>query len=130
MFKKIIKSKDFRYLLLYGVFGGIAALVDFSVFTGCVKGLHIHNVVSNIISMHAGMLVSFTLNNFLNFKKRDKIFRRFLAYYAIVLIGMGISSLIIAIGSAYMPVLIVKVIAMAVATAIQYLFNRFFTFRF
>lgn len=128
--KKLLVSKDFINIFLYGVIGVLAAVVDFTVFTVCVELIGIHNILANLISMHMGMIVSFTLNSCFNFKKTDKLFRRFLSYYAIVLVGMGISSLLIGVLSNFMPVLIVKVISMVVVSIIQYLLNRFITYRF
>ena len=130
MLKRIFKTKDFRYILLYGIIGGLAAIVDFSIFTLCVKEFRVSAIISNLISMHIGMLVSFSLNTYFNFKKTDKLFRRFLSYYSIVLVGMGISTLIIMIGTNYLPVLIVKLIAIVIVTVIQYLFNRLITYKF
>jgi len=130
LLKEMLKKKDFRYIVMYGVIGGIAAVIDFSAFAFCVKVLFIHNVVANLISMHLGMLFSFTCNTFFNFKKTDKFLRRFLSYYIIVLIGMGISSIMVGILSIHFPVLIVKLIAIIIVSIIQYMLNRFVTYRF
>jgi putative flippase GtrA len=130
MFKRLINNSFIRNLVLYGIFGVIAAVVDFSVFTVCFKYLLIDKFIANLISMHIGMLVSFTLNTFANFKKPDKLFRRFLSYYIIVLVGMGITTLIIWLGTAYLPVLVLKAISIVVASIIQFFLNRFITYKF
>ncbi|MDR3644127.1 MAG: GtrA family protein, partial [Clostridia bacterium] len=81
MLKRFLKSELFRNLFFYGLFGGLAAVVDFSVFTLLYSGLGVHKLIANLISMHAGMLVSFSLNTFFNFRKTNRLLRRFASYY-------------------------------------------------
>ncbi|MDD4797726.1 MAG: GtrA family protein, partial [Eubacteriales bacterium] len=84
-----------RNLALYGCIGGLAAVVDFGCFYLLNTGLSVNRYAANILSMHMGMLVSFALNSSMNFKKTDRLLQRFLSYYAIVLCGMGLSSLLL-----------------------------------
>ena len=94
-------------------------------------GLGIDKFLANLISMHVGMLVSFSLNTTLNFKKTDKLFRRFLSYYVIVLGGMGISSAILWLGSFLTSSeTIVKAFSVVFVAAIQFVFNKLITFKF
>ena len=120
-----------KNLILYGFIGGLAAVVDFGVFYGMNTGLGIDKFLANLISMHVGMLVSFSLNTTLNFKKTDKLFRRFLSYYVIVLGGMGISSAILWLGSFLTSSeTIVKAFSVVLVAAIQFVFNKLITFKF
>lgn len=130
MLKKLFENKDFRNFFFYGVIGGVAAIVDFSVFALCVNGFQINQFVANLVSAHLGMLVSFSLNTFLNFKKSDKLLRRFLSYYIIVAAGMAISSFLIWVGTMILPVLVVKAAAIVIVSIVQYLLNRFVTYKF
>ncbi|MDR3644154.1 MAG: GtrA family protein [Clostridia bacterium] len=129
MLRKFLKSELFRNLIFYGLFGGLAAVVDFSVFTLLYSELGVHKLVANLISMHAGMLVSFSLNTFFNFRKTNRLLRRFASYYLIVLVGMGVSSAIIGLGSAYLPVLLLKAISIVVSAMAQFVLNRLITYR-
>jgi putative flippase GtrA len=120
----------FRSLLLYGVFGGIAALVDFSVFYALAQGAGINKFVANIISMHAGMVVSFALNRNFNFKKRDKLARRFFIYYAVILVGMALSSFLLWVLGLWLPSkAVVKAITILIVSGLQFIVNKYVTFQ-
>jgi len=80
--------------------------------------------------MHVGMLISFTLNTFVNFKKANKLFMRFLCFYSIILVGIGISTIILKFGTALAPVTYVKIFSMVFVAAIQFVLNKFITFKF
>ncbi len=127
-----VKNKaTLKNLFFYGLIGGLAAVVDFGVFFGLNTGLQIDKFVANIISMHAGMLVSFSLNATMNFKKTDKLLRRFLSYYFIVLCGMGLSSLILWIGGFITSSeTLVKAFSVVFVAAVQFVFNKLVTFKF
>lgn len=119
-----------RNLVLYGIIGALAALVDFGSFYLMNTGLSWNRYAANIVSMHLGMLVSFSLNTKVNFQKTDKLWRRFLSYYIIILGGMGLSSLILWIGSFVTDSsTIVKAFAVVFVAAVQFVFNKFVTYR-
>ena len=146
LIERFRNSPDFRYILLYGLIGGVAAIIDFSIFTLCYHTLplddSIRKVISNVISIHCGFVFAFSMNTAFNFKKRDKIFRRLLSYYGIALVGLGLSSLILqygtpladfllaGIGTHSLHISAVKIFAMGVVSAAQYVLNRLITYRF
>lgn len=118
-----------RNILLYGVIGGLAAAVDFGTFFLFHSLLGMNKFVANLISMHIGMLVSFSLNAKINFKKTDKLLRRFLSYYAIVLCGMAVSTFILWLGALVTDSeTIVKLFAVILVAGIQFLLNKLITF--
>lgn len=118
-----------RNLVLYGFIGGLAAGVDFGVFY--LLNMHISEYIANIIAMHVGAIVSFTLNAKFNFQKTDKLIQRFLSYYLIVLCGMGLSSCIFWAFDFFIDSEnIIKVISMIIVAGVQFFLNKFITFKF
>ena len=126
-----LKSKDlFRNAFLYLIFGGVAFIFDYLIFLLLYFQIDFEKYIANIISMHVGMLVSFSLNAFINFKKTNRIGIRFIKYYAIILCGIGLSSLILWVGGFFIErVEIIKLIALIVVSGLQFILNRFYTFR-
>ena len=128
MLKRLVSNKELTRIILYCVFGGISAFAEFSVFAACIYLFALDKIIANIISIHISMLISFSLNTFLNFKKKDKLLRRFLLFYSFILLGVGLSSIIINFGTAYLNVLLVKFIAMNIVAVFHYTLNRFITY--
>jgi putative flippase GtrA len=86
---------------------------------------------ANVISIHVGIFTSFILNRQLNFKVKNKTALRFLSFYTIGLIGLGISELMlylmVTVGE--MNELICKLISIVVVALIQFLLNKYITFK-
>lgn len=120
-----------QQLISYGVIGILAAGVDFGVFTFINNwgGGSISPVIANIAGTFTGFLVSFSCNTFLNFKKKDRLFRRFLSYFGICLLGMGISSMVIYLFEGYINLSILKILCIGGAAIFQFILNKLFTFR-
>jgi putative flippase GtrA len=86
---------------------------------------------ANIISIHVGIFMSFILNRSFNFKVKDKTTQRFLSFYAVGLTGLGISELMlylmVTLGG--MNELLCKLISIVVVALIQFLLNKYITFK-
>lgn len=127
-FKQRIRS--FSECFFYGLIGIFAAAIDFGIFYILTVPLGLNKFISNIISMHIGMLVSFSLNATVNFKKTDRIFYRFIRYYLIILFGMGLSSAILWAGGFIISSnIILKAIAIMIVAGVQFVLNSTLTFR-
>lgn len=121
----------FRHLILYGIIGSFCAALDFCLFsTLCYCGF-ISYLWANLISIHIGIFTSFFLNRSLNFKVKDKVTTRFLSFYMVGLVGLGISE-----GMLYLMVtkggwneIVSKLISIIVVALIQFLLNKYITFR-
>lgn len=121
----------FRNLILYGIIGGFCAALDFGVYTALCYFDIMPYLWANIISIHVGIFMSFFLNRSLNFKVKDKAAQRFLSFYAVGLTGLGISE-----GMLYLMVtkggwneIACKLVSIVVVALIQFLLNKFITFR-
>jgi len=122
---------QFRNLILYGLIGGFCAALDFAVYTVLCECDIMPYLWANVISIHVGIFTSFVLNRSFNFKVKDKATVRFLSFYTVGLIGLGISELMlylmVTIGE--MNELVCKLISIVVVALIQFLLNKYITFK-
>lgn len=122
--------KLFRELFLYGMIGAFSASMDTISFLLLGKaGLSL--LPANFISVNIGIGLSFFLNTYFNFKKADRISRRAIRFFSIGYIGLLLSMGIMWAGMhiAGMDKLIVKIISVIAAAVLQYVLNKFVTFK-
>ena len=131
--KQTIKQlyNKFRHLILYGIIGGLCATLDFGIYTLLCHFDVLSYLWANVISIHCGIICSFLLNRTFNFKVKDKTPQRFLSFYVVGLIGLGISELML-----YVMVtiggwneLLCKLISVVVVALIQFVLNKYITFK-
>lgn len=122
----LYKNKDF---ILYAIIGGFCAALDFGVYTTIC--FLIPYLWANVISTHCGIFCSFLLNRQFNFKVKDKTLIRFLSFYIVGLVGLGISSLLlyILVDLAQANEIICKLLTIVIVAIIQFLLNKFITFK-
>ncbi|MBR2368669.1 MAG: GtrA family protein [Paludibacteraceae bacterium] len=125
------KELFFRYqdLLFYAIIGGFCAGLDFGVYS--VLCFIMPYLWANVISTHCGIFCSFLLNRQYNFKVKDKTIKRFFSFYTVGLLGLGISSLLlyILVDIAHFNELICKLLTIVIVAIIQFLLNKFITFK-
>lgn len=125
-----IDKQLLRQILLYGIIGGTSAALDFLIFLLLGTYLHINEHIANIISTHCGIALSFVLNSRYNFKKTDKLARRALTFYLTGICGLLISSGLLILGNALeIPVNLTKLFSIFFAAVVQFVINKFVTFR-
>lgn len=120
----------FKEMILYGIFGLFAASMDTLSFMLLSKiGLSL--LAANFISVNIGIAISFLLNTFLNFKKSSKLGQRALKFFGVGYMGLALSTFIMWYGVTIMhqKQIIIKVISVVIVAAVQYLLNKFITFR-
>ena len=120
--------KKYRNFILYGVFGVIAAGLDYGI-CFLINHAGVSLELASIIGNVCGFFFTFSTNTFVNFKKYDRIVFRFISYILICLIGWGLSTLILHLFKDSVNNYILKVVAMAVSAVIQYFLNKFITYR-
>lgn len=129
---KFVKSlySKFRNLILYGIFGGISAGLDFVIYTLLVM-FGTNYVVANIIGVHCGILTSFILNRNFNFRVKDKATTRFLSFYMVGLLGLVLSTSMLYAMVNWMQLseIYSKLITIFVVAIIQFLINKYVTFK-
>lgn len=119
----------FRNLILYGIIGAMCAALDFGIYS-CLC-LVIPFLLANIISTHVGIICSFLLNRYYNFKVKDKTPQRFVSFYLVGLLGLGLSEVLL-----YLFVdifdwsnLLSKLFTIFIVALLQFLLNKYVTFK-
>jgi putative flippase GtrA len=120
-----------RNFVLYAFIGVTGVTIDFLIFTFLVKVLGLYYVISNLISVSFGLVNNFILNRRYNFKVYNKPVHRFMSFYFIGITGIAISTLLIHVltETLSIPVLVSKIISVIIVVILQYIANRFITFR-
>ena len=121
----------FRHLILYGIIGSCSSGLDFLLYTLFVSTFGWHYLVSNCISILAGITTSFTLNRSYNFKVKDKIKQRFSIFLTVGFCGMLLSDLILwcCIDLMAMNKIVSKLLSIVPVVFFQFLINKYITFK-
>ncbi len=124
----ITRGKEF---IKYCFIGGISASLDFVLFIILFKSLGLHYQVANAVSVCAGITNSFFCNAFFNFKVTDRLLQRYTSFFAIGMIGLLISALLLFLfvegfGLAMVPSKAVSIVIVAIT---QYLLNSAISFK-
>lgn len=119
-----------RELILYGIIGASGAALDLLVFWLLTTYLGWHPVPATAVSVSLGIGNNFVWNAFINFKTRDRLLLRFLSFFAIGLIGVLLSMLLIFLlhDVVSLDPLLAKLISIPVVVVGQFLANRSITF--
>lgn len=118
-------TAKYRQLLLYGLIGGGSATLDLLAFLALYNLLGVNALLATTISTSLGITASFLGNTFFNFKVTDRLHHRFILFYAVGLLGLGLSVAIIYVlhDLAGLNANIAKVISIPLVVAAQYLLN-------
>ena len=131
--KNTIKSLyvKHRILILYGIIGGLSVFVDFAVFGLLSCFFPKYYLLANVISVNCGIINSFLLNRYFNFKVKNKFVLRFIVFYLVGLVGLLISSglLFLMVNLGEMSLFISKIATIFVVTVFQFTLNKNVTFK-
>ena len=132
--KSLIRFTFIRYpilrnILLYGVFGLLAFVLDYGISVGLTKSVmkgtpEIASIIGNI----AGFVFTFTTNTFWNFKTKGKFLLRAASYGGITLVGMGISTACIHLLKGSIKFGLLKLLVLVFVSAIQFVLNKLITY--
>ncbi len=121
----------FRNLILYGIIGGFSACIDFLIFYTLSNILDFYYVVANIISVTIGISISFILNKSYNFKVKDKVLKRFIIFFSIGFGGLLLSTALLYLFIDFLSLdkIISKILSIILVVLIQFVLNKFITFK-
>lgn len=131
-YKKFISEefKLFRQIFIYIFFGGLSTIIDIGIYSYLVHFLNISYLTSNAISSSCGLIASFILNTFFNFKPKDDFFKRFILFIIIGISGILLSQMLLwlfhFISSNY---IINKIISALIVAAYQFVLNKVITYK-
>lgn len=125
------RKSSLHSFVKYGLVGVLGLLVDVGLFYLLHKIVGVNYVLANVISSSVAVIHNFFLNSFFTFKVTDQRWKRFLSFYLVALIGMGISSLmlILMVSVWHMDAVVSKVITIFFVAVIQFFVNKRITFR-
>lgn len=150
--KELTNKKGLRELVKYGLVGTVGMAIDMGVFyllavkysvqypfsvyirelLGDKIPLYVIDAdISHVISSLLAITNNFILNSYFTFKVTDNKFQRFLSFAGIAAIGLVVSTSLITIlvGKFGIGEMYAKVIATCFVAALQFVINKFFTFK-
>jgi len=128
---KLIKNKTLRKLIKYGIIGSTSFLIDLTVTYYLKEVLGLNKMVANTCGFCTGACYNFLFNKFWSFRSNNNIFREFIVFAMIALIGLGLNSLVILFFNGVLDInfYICKVIAVAVVFFWNFSMNNRFNFK-
>jgi len=126
LFVRLLNSSFVKYALV----GVVGLVVDMGLFYVFYEILHINYIVSNIMSSSLAVVNNFILNSIFTFKVKNKLFYRFISFFSIALVGMALSSgmLAVMIDGMHLNSMVSKAISVFFVALIQYYVNKKLTF--
>lgn len=119
-----------KEMFLYGIIGLTSACIDTLLFHLLTSKAGIYSLYANVCSVIVGICLSFTLNLFFNFKTKDHVARRFASFFMVGMFGLILSEAILALGELQSwNMLMTKIASVVIVAAIQYILNKFISFR-
>lgn len=124
-------KKEITMLITYNFVGLINTAIDFCLFFVLTKWFYIHITISQIFSYSVGMINSYFMNRKLTFKSNKTInIVEFISFLSINVISLTISTIVLnTMVTVTDSLLFSKITATFFAMAINYLGQRFITFR-
>jgi putative flippase GtrA len=128
---KSFKEISSREFILYIIFGLFSAGIDFTIFYLLFNYKNLEVVFATVISTFCGYMISFLLNSFINFKRTNHAFVRFIKFATIGTTGIALSAVIITIGVDNLGIdgNFMKIISIIIIGTLQYLLNSRITFK-
>ncbi len=129
-------TENFRELVLYGIIGGGAVVIDIGLYMIFVRlggdpstKSDLYNQVAHYIAVAVAVVYSFTLNSIFTFKKRDQLVKRFLSFAGVSAIGALVSGAIIfSLTKLGVNADVAKIIGLPFIFIVQFTLNRLTTF--
>jgi|LakMenEpi03Aug12_release.lakeMendotaPanAssembly.Ray.scaffolds.fasta_scaffold1325040_1 putative flippase GtrA len=118
------------HLILYIIIGSFAFFID-NLFFKIIFDAKFNYFISNIISVHLGVITSFCCNIKFNYKIKRNLKFRFVSFYFISFIGLFVSSVFLFLFINYLQInpFYSKIISSSIAAILQYLLNSYFSFK-
>jgi putative flippase GtrA len=89
--------RDLVKFLKYGIGGGLASIITFSLTYFLTEKIKIYYLISAILGYFAGFLINFIFQAFITFKTKTELyFQRFLKFIFFQIIGLAFYSFLLA----------------------------------
>lgn len=125
----IFKNKLLNQILKFGLVGGTAFVIDYVLLYFCTEFLHIHYLISSIISFTVSVIFNYILSIkwVFDVKKKQDV-KDFVIFIILSVVGLGINSLIMYVmvekfGVYYM---LSKIVSTAVVMVYNFITRKIF----
>ena len=99
MINKFIHSKLFKQLFRFGIVGFTAFLIDAGLLYVLTDFLHIHYLITSVISFIVSLIYNYILSIFWVFDvKKKQTYKEVLLFTILSVIGLGINQLVMYLG--------------------------------
>ncbi len=118
--------------LSFGAIGVLNSLVDFGVFWTAYKYAAVPLIPANVLSWLVAMSFSYVLNSFITFAResgRKLRWRDYLTFAASGIPGVIANTAALKLASLVVPVLVAKLVAIAVSFVVNFSLSHFVVFR-
>jgi putative flippase GtrA len=121
----------YRQFIIYSIIGLSGATLDLALFLVLFNVVKMDKNIATGISTSLGIINNFTLNVLFNFKTKDNLLRRFISFYSIGLIGLGIT---LGIFYVFVDLLkfntnLIKILSIIFVVLVQYNLNKKISFK-
>ncbi len=126
----IEKYPILREGFFYGIIGITTSTIDSLTFF-VLRTVKVNLFLSNFIGVNVGILLSFLLNTFLNFKQTDHLLKKALSFFSVGYIGLCISMFImwLFVEEFHWREFWVKIASIIIVAIIQFILNKLITYR-
>ena len=127
----LLQGIDQKKFVTYIIIGGFATSLDVGIFLFLHELIVIKALICHSISVPTAAIVSFSLNAYLNFKKTDLLFRRFISFSTIIGIGylLGVLFIFVIDDVLHLGGTIGKLVSLPFVVTVQFYLNSKITFK-
>lgn len=120
-----------RQFIIYSIIGICGVSVDYGIFFVLHNFFNFDAQLANLVSTPIAITNNFIWNVIFNFKTKDKLVQRYLSFFAVGMVGLVITAVIIEafVNRAGINANIVKAGSIVVVVLVQYNLNRRITFK-
>lgn len=129
----LIGRPTLRQFIKFAVVGTINTVLDFGVYLGLTRWLHLHYLVANLLAFILAASSSFILNKYWTFRdnRLDGLTYQYIKFLTVSLVGAALTELTLFTLVHFLKThdLLGKVMAIAVVTFWNFFANKHWTFR-
>ena len=129
MIEKIKNNKLMMQILKFGIVGGTSFIIDYGIFTILSQLLHVHYLISSILSFSISVIYNYILSIkwVFDVNKKQGI-KEFITFIILSVIGLIINSIILYISVDLMHIheMISKIIATALVMVYNFITRKIF----
>lgn len=150
---KVTHSQVFKELIKYAIVGIVGLIIDLGIFYLLTQVYHVqflsadfihqyispttdsvalNSTIAHVISSFIAIVNNFLLNSYLTFSVKDKKWKRFASFFGIALVGLVVSTLLYSLFISIAGVnyaMYCKFLAVMIVAMLQFVFNKFITFK-